>query len=173
MNCEDSITDAIVITGKEMEYLHVCRRKLWLFHHGIRPELENQQVQIGMLIGETSFRRERKELVLGDIGVVDWAELHLGVIHEIKKSPAPMEADAAQVRYYMWWMRKHGIAVRRCIIHYPKQRRSRAVEWCESFEEAVEADLAAARRIIRLPAPPPFKQLPWCRSCAFSEYCMS
>lgn len=88
------------ITGTEMAYLHLCRRKLWLFHHGIRPENENVAVQIGRHIGESTFQRAHKELKLGDIGVVDWAELQHGVIHETKKAKCPMDADVAQVRNY-------------------------------------------------------------------------
>ena len=49
-------------TGKELNYLHVCRRKLWLFRHGIRPELENDLVQLGMLLGEETFTRQEKEI---------------------------------------------------------------------------------------------------------------
>ena len=105
------------VTGKEIEYLYVCGRKLWFFHHGIRLEMENQNVQLGIFLGENTFKRHKKEVILGDIGVVDWIELRHGVIHEVKKGKCPKGAEKAQVRYYMWWMRKRGVDIQRCVIH--------------------------------------------------------
>ncbi len=163
----------ITITGTEMVYLHLCRRKLWLFHHGIRPENENVAVQIGKLIGEKSFGRAKKELKLGDIGVVDWAELQHGVIHETKKAKCPMGAEVAQVRYYLWWMREQGMNIDRCLIHYPKQKRTREVVWEDSMRPQVEQDLSEARAIVASPRPPAFNKLKWCRSCAYAEFCMA
>ena len=161
------------ITGKELEYLYVCPRKLWLFHHGIRPEMENQNVQIGLQIGEETFQRERKELKLGEIGVVDWAELRHGVIHETKKGRCPRNAEVAQVRYYLWWMRNQGINVSRCIIHYPIQRTTREIEWQESMDAEVRDDLKRAREIVARASPPAFEERKWCRGCAYRDYCMS
>ena len=156
-----------------MAYLHICRRKLWLFHHGIRPENENTAVQIGRHIGESTFKRTHKEIKLGDIGVVDWAELPHGVIHETKKAKCPMQADFAQVRYYLWWMRSHGIGVERAIIHYPKQKRTTEIVWDGTMDEQVEADLTSARNIVAQPAPPEFQPLKWCKRCAYAEFCMA
>ena len=161
------------ITGTEMVYLYLCRRKLWLFHHGVRPENENVAVQIGRHIGESTFKRGKKELKLGEIGVVDWAELGHGIIHETKKSRCPLDADVAQVRYYLWWMRTHGIEVDRCIIHYPKQKRTREICWEENMADDVKADLATARETVTEPRPPPFHKLRWCKSCAYAEFCMA
>jgi CRISPR-associated exonuclease Cas4 len=163
----------ITITGTEIAYLYICRRKLWLFHHGIRPENENVAVQIGRQIGERSFKRANKELKLGDIGVVDWAELQHGVIHETKKAKCPMDADVAQVRYYLWWMRGQGMNVDRCVIHYPKQKRTREIAWEDEMAAHVEDDLANARAILSAPDPPPYQPLKWCKSCAYAEFCMA
>lgn len=163
----------IPITGTEMVYLYLCMRKLWLFHHGIRPENENVTVQIGKLIGETTFKRKNKEVKLGNIGVVDWAELQHGIIHETKKSRCPMGAEVAQVRYYLWWMREHGMNIDRCIIHYPKQKKTKEVVWESEMSTSVEDDLRRARKIVTRPRPPEFEQLKWCRSCAYREFCLS
>lgn len=165
--------EPITITGTEMAYLYICRRKLWLFHNGIRPENENVAVQIGRHIGESTFKRANKELKLGDIGVVDWAELQHGVIHETKKAKCPMDADIAQVRYYLWWMRAQNMNVDRCIIHYPKQKRTNEIVWEEGMTQQVEEDLASARAIVSRPAPPPYQPLKWCKNCAYAEFCMA
>lgn len=161
-----------LMTGKEMEYLHVCKRKLWFFRHGIRPELGNELVQLGILLGQTTFRRQDKELQLGGVGVVDWAELQHGTIHETKSSSCPMQADVAQVRYYLWWMRERGINVDRCVIHYPKQKRTKEVVWAGDMTEEVTRDLAEAGDIVSRPHPPPRQRLRWCRRCAYADLCL-
>ena len=165
----------VIITGTEMAYLYICPRKLWLFHHGIRPENEHVNVQIGRHIQETSFARqeEKKELALGNIGVVDWAELEKRVIHEVKKSKCPRKAEVAQTRYYMWWMRCHGMLTERCVIHYPKQKRTWNLDWDEEMIAQVETDLQRAREIVAQTTPPPFKPMNICKKCAYEEYCLS
>ncbi|MBW2111283.1 MAG: CRISPR-associated protein Cas4 [Deltaproteobacteria bacterium] len=165
----------INITGTEMAYLYICPRKLWLFHHGIRPENEHVNVQIGRFIQESTFTRQdnKKELVLGNIGVVDWAELGKGIIHETKKGKAPARAEDAQVRYYMWWMRKHGICIHTAIIHYPKQKRTRKLFWTQDMAFSVKNDLAQARDVVVAAVPPAFNLKNICKNCAYQEFCLA
>lgn len=163
----------MLITGKEIEYLHVCIRKLWLFHNGIRPEMENQNVQIGMLIGGTTFPRHEKEIPLGEIGVIDWAEFKHGRIHETKKSKCPENAEIAQTRYYLWWLRRNGAHIDTCIIHYRKQKETRELKWDDSMSIDVENDLKRAREIIELTVPPDFNELKYCKSCAYFDFCIA
>ena len=43
------------ITGVMIYYYFVCRRKLWYFCHEINMESENEDVQIGKLLDESSY----------------------------------------------------------------------------------------------------------------------
>ncbi|RMH45124.1 MAG: Dna2/Cas4 domain-containing protein, partial [Gammaproteobacteria bacterium] len=43
------------LTATHIAYYHTCKRKLWLFHHGIQMEQESQVVYEGRLIGETTY----------------------------------------------------------------------------------------------------------------------
>jgi CRISPR-associated exonuclease Cas4 len=43
------------LTPNHINYYHVCHRKLWLFHHGIRMEYSSDRVTEGRLIHETSY----------------------------------------------------------------------------------------------------------------------
>jgi len=159
------------ITGTEISYLYICHRKLWLFHHGIRMESENSHVQIGKLIQEDSFSRHPKEIPIGDIGVIDWAEFKRGVIHETKKAKCPKDAEIAQTRYYLWWLREHNVKVNCCVIHYPRQKKTKTLEWDESMSAQVREDLKNAKEIISMEMPPEPVRSPWCSSCAYEEYC--
>jgi len=55
------------LTATHINYLHVCHRKLWLFHHGVQMESTSDQVAEGKLTGELSYQDRSKkytELVL-------------------------------------------------------------------------------------------------------------
>ncbi|MEA2012457.1 MAG: CRISPR-associated protein Cas4 [Verrucomicrobiota bacterium] len=159
------------ITGTEISYLYICKRKLWLFRHGLKPENENINVQIGKHIQETTFKREEKDIAIGEIGVLDWAAFKHGVIHETKKGKTPGKGDVAQVRYYMWWLNDNGIKVKEAQIHYPKMRKTETVPWTEEAKDMALHDVDACRKIIALSQPPKIVNYPFCKSCAYFELC--
>lgn len=163
--------ETIHITGKEISYLYVCKRKLWLFRHGMRPELENVNVQIGMQLQETAFKREEKDIPIGDVGVIDWAAFKHGIIHETKKGKTPGKGDEAQVRYYLWWLNANGIEVTEAQIHYPRMKKTKTVKWDKEVKKQVELDVIACREIVGQENPPEVHPYPYCKSCAYMELC--
>lgn len=56
-------------TGTQINYYFVCHRKLWLFSKDIRFENENEYVQLGRLIDEHSYRRNKKQIEIGKIRI--------------------------------------------------------------------------------------------------------
>src|SRR5574344_1035210 len=165
--------DGMEPTGKEFAYLHICVRKLWLFQHGIRPELENSAVQIGMLLGEKSFSREKKEIPLGESGVLDWADFADGRIHETKKGREPGHADEAQVAYYLYLLDRHGVRVNEAQIHYPALRKIQTVEWTPELAAAVEADRRAIAEVAERKCPPEAIRKNICKKCSYEEVCFA
>lgn len=158
------------LTGTDLNYLHVCPRKLWLFRHGIRLEHENDLVQLGALLGETSFSREEKEIPIGEAGVLDWADFKDGVIHETKHGEAPGGGDEAQVRYYLYYLNARGIRASRAVLHYPGKRKTVTVEWDEAALRQVESDRDACERLLAGPLPAAIRRS-YCRRCAYEELC--
>lgn len=165
-------TEKINITGKEISYLHICKRKLWLFHHGIRPELEYDNVKIGMLVQEKSFSRQKKEIPVGDVGVLDWADFKDGIIHETKKGCYTV-ADIAQVSFYLYILRRNGVLVHAAQIHYPQQRKTLTLNWDEDCAKKVEADIAAAEEVNHQRFPPAAERRTICKKCAYEEVCFA
>lgn len=159
-------------TGKELNYLYVCRRKLWLFRHGIRPELENELVQLGMLLGEETFSRQEKEIPIGDAGVLDWADFKDGVIHETKRGKSFGKGDEAQVRFYLWYLNLHGIRAHEAVIHYPERRETQKVPWDEAAAAQVAADIEACEQVIT-GAIPLAERKSFCKKCAYEELCFA
>lgn len=48
------------IPGTLVWYYHICPREVWLMAHEINPEQENPLIELGRLIHENSYSRERK-----------------------------------------------------------------------------------------------------------------
>lgn len=79
------------ITGVMVYYYFVCRRKLWYFCHDINMENENENVMIGRILDETSYKRDDKHVNIDNVINIDFIREHKE-IHEIKKSKAIEEA---------------------------------------------------------------------------------
>ncbi len=160
----------MIFTGTSFNYLYVCHRKLWLFHHGIRPENENELVQLGRLLGEATFSRREKEIPIGEIGVLDWADFRGGVIHETKRGKSFPKGDEAQVRLYLWYLNKNGIRIHKAVIHYPERRETKNIFWEETMAEKVAADFAMCEEIVAGDIPPAERRA-CCKKCSYEELC--
>ena len=124
-----------------------------------------------MHIQETTFKREEKDIAIGEIGVLDWASFKDCVIHETKKGKTPRKGDIAQVRYYMWWLNENGVKIREAQIHYPKMRKTKTVPWNDEAGKQVVKDATDCREIINKSQPPEIIEYPYCKSCAYFELC--
>ena len=88
------------ITGVMIYYYFVCRRKLWYFCHEINMESENEDVQIGKLLDESSYERSEKHIQINGEINIDFIKDHQE-LHEIKKSKSIEQAGIWQVKYYL------------------------------------------------------------------------
>ena len=64
--------DEIKITGIHIYYYTVCKRKLWLFHHNIQLEQENEDVKIGKVIDESTYLRDNKHINIDNVINIDF-----------------------------------------------------------------------------------------------------
>lgn len=55
-----------------MYYYYVCKRKLWYFYHEIQMEQESENVAIGKLLDETSYKREDKHINIDNVINIDF-----------------------------------------------------------------------------------------------------
>ncbi len=175
----------IRVGGMLVGYYLICPRKAWLSMRGLWMEQESEAVALGRLVGEGSYAREKKEIMLYAtapcgtplVGKIDWARLDEGTLHETKKGRACEDAHTWQLRFYLWLLKLSG-ATRaggqpfRGVLNYPKLRRTEPV----ALEAAHEARLAeivrALARLVAQDAPPPrLDTRAFCRRCAFEELC--
>ena len=158
-------------TGTQINYYFVCKRKLWLFTKDIRFESENEYVQLGRLIDENSYKRNKKQIEIGKIKI-DFID-NKGVIHEIKKSNKIEKAHIQQVKYYIYTLRKMGVENITGEIDYPKLKKRKTVLLTTEDEKELESIFVDIQGILDKPKPPGVIKKTICKKCAYYEFCFS
>ena len=88
------------INGTMYSYSFLCNRKLWFYTKDIVMEDTNENVMIGKIIDEESYKRDKKHLYLDDLVCIDIVRDN--VICEIKKSSAKKDMAIEQLKYYLY-----------------------------------------------------------------------
>ncbi len=160
------------ITGTEINYLFVCTRKLWLFHHHIEMEHNSEYVELGALLHEESFTREKKDILIDNMIRIDFIDKD-GILHDVKSSQLMEKAHSMQILYYLYILKQKGLTNRIGIINYPKQKRKTEVVLNDENEQEVIDAIEKVNQIISLPIPPDAEFIKLCKPCSYSELCWS
>lgn len=163
-----------MIAGTHISYLHICHRKLWLFANNIRMEHDSDTVYEGKLIGETSYpQRPDKYTEIEVDGVkIDFFDAKNRIVHEVKKSDKMEQAHVAQVKYYIYKLRQHGVAEVSGIIEYPKLRQRTIVPHHDVDEKEIQRWEREVADITSSPtAPPTLSKKSVCRNCSYHDFC--
>jgi len=173
------------IGGMLIGYYVLCPRKAWLSMRGLLMEQESEAVALGRLVGQTSYARREKELMVTAtapdgtplVGKLDGAQLDAGVICETKRSPKAADAHRWQLRFYLWLLKLDGVTgpggdplIGR--LEYPSQRQTDTVRLTPEHETRLEEMVAALSDLVKQPTPPPrLDRRSFCRTCAYEELC--
>ena len=76
-------------------------------------------VQIGKLIDEESYNREKKHIMIDDVISIDFLQ-NWRIVHEVKKSKSVEIASIWQLKYYMWILENKGVEIEKGILDFPK-----------------------------------------------------
>ncbi|MGX1900963.1 CRISPR-associated exonuclease Cas4 [Thermolongibacillus altinsuensis] len=158
-----------MVSGVQMQYYKVCKRKLWLFTKGITMENEHERVVEGKILHERAYPRlEEREILVDNTFKLD--ALDGEYVREIKISSKMSDADRFQMLYYLYELKKRGI-IKKGLISYTKERKIEEVELTEKDEKAIEKAIKEIHAILQQPHPPSLKKLPYCSKCAYYEFC--
>lgn len=160
-------------TGTHIAYLHLCRRKLWLFANGMQMEHRSELVAEGRFIDETSYpqRAERWQALEIEGIKLDHYDAQRGIVREVKKSPKKEDAHIAQLKYYLFVLERNGIEVSHGLLEYPKLRETEEVYLSDADRAAIPGWEAQVEQIIAQEHCPPRIDKPMCRKCAYYEFC--
>ena len=151
-------------------YYFVCKRKLWYFCHDIRMEAENEDVILGKILDESSYKKKDKHVNIDDIINIDFISEHKE-LHEVKKSKAVEDAGIWQVKYYLYYLQKRGVSGLKGKIDYPLLKKSVIVELLEKDVEILERILAEITDIKHQEVPPVSSNSKLCKKCAYYDLC--
>ena len=163
----------MTVTGTIFNYFMVCRRKLWLFAHGITMEQESELVYEGKLIHENSYpeRNPNYEEIELDGIKVDFYDARHHVIHELKKSDTLEAAGRWQLKYYLYVFEMHGVKDIKGVLEFPKQRKTENVTLTDEDRQKIKDMLADIEKACEEKACPPLLKKERCKQCSYYEFC--
>ncbi len=161
------------ITGTLVWYYAICPREAWLMAHEVEPEREFGLLAEGRLNQEAHYERATKELSLPGMKLdqVRRENGHL-IVSEVKKSSRFLPATRLQLGYYLWRLREEGVEASGEVL-VPKERKREVVELTPELAARVEETLEEIGALVQRPSPPPAVKIPFCKRCAYAEFCWS
>ena len=159
----------LTYTGTQVNYYFICKRKLWLFSHGLEMEETSDLVLLGKLLHERGYARKRKEVQIGRIKI-DFVASGCE-IHEVKRSRKAQKAHLFQLLYYLYYLKRHAGVQGQGYLHYPLRRRTVDVELTDEHSKEVESILENIDHILRQDRAPEAVKIGYCKKCSYSELC--
>jgi CRISPR-associated exonuclease Cas4 len=161
------------VTGTLVWYYAICPREAWLMAHEIEPERDFGLLAEGRLNQEAHYKRATKELSLPGMRL-DQVRREDGrlIVSEVKKSSRFLPATRLQLGYYLWRLAKEGMEASGEIL-VPEERKRELVELTPELKTEVESLVAKIETLVQEPVPPPAEKIPFCKRCAYAEFCWS
>ena len=159
------------ITGVMVQYFVVCKRELWFYIKQINMNYNNDDISIGKLIHENSYKRKNKEIRIDNI-VFDF--INKGdelVIFEIKKSSKLTIGAKYQLYFYLYILRQLKTNIKGVLV-YPKERKRDEIILTEEIIKEMNDIIDGILIISNLKKPPIADIKPYCKGCSFYELCM-
>ncbi len=161
------------ITGTLVWYYAICPREAWLMAHEIEPERDFDLLAEGRLNQEAHYKRATKELALPGMRLDQVRrEGDRLIVSEVKKSSRFLPATRLQLGYYLWRLAEEGMEASGEIL-VPEERKREVLELTPELRAEVEDLVERIKTLVREPAPPPAKKIPFCKRCAYAEFCWS
>jgi CRISPR-associated exonuclease Cas4 len=159
------------ITGNLINAYYVCKRQLWLYAHELIPDQESSYLEIGKLIGQDSYQREKKEITVGNMKL-DIMKKTNGqtIVAEIKKSSRFELPAYMQLAFYLYRLKEMGINTKGELL-IPKEKKRVPVELTDDAEKELRKVSREIESIISQDTPPEPEKNKFCKNCAYREFC--
>lgn len=133
-------------------------------------EKEDDNVILGKLLDESSYKREEKQILIDETVNVDFIK-DWKVLHEVKKSKSIEEASMWQVKYYLYFLNQRSIHVEKGVLDYPKIRQRKDVYLEEGDSQKIRRTLEDIEHISVQKRSPGVINSKICKMCAYYEFC--
>ena len=159
------------ITGALIWYYYICPREVWLMAHELNPNQEDSFLEIGRLLGENAYERERKEITVGNMKI-DLIRKDNGetIIGEIKKSSRFENSAKMQLAFYLHRLKQKGIEAKGELL-IPKEKKRIPVQLTEEMDSELKRAFSEIEKIMEQPRPCEPVKVRYCTHCAYREFC--
>ena len=162
--------EALRTNGVKVNYFFICKRKLWLYSKNLTMESSSDQVTLGRILHDQSYRYQpKREIMIDNLIKIDLVEG--GVIHEVKYSRKMEEAHRWQILYYLYYLKHLGIGGLKGEINYPKMRRREEVILSSEQEAEMLQILMEIKQIETSSESPDASFSSMCKKCSYAELC--
>ncbi|TAJ44998.1 CRISPR-associated protein Cas4 [Methanofollis fontis] len=163
----------ISITGTLVNSYTACPRQACLFSRRIEPSQDHPYLEMGRVIDETTYTRERRRIAI-DGGVIDLIQRgeEYVLVGEVKKSSKSVPHAFFQVLYYLYRLKEQGITARG-LIAVPDERKRFPVDLTAENEAEIRSIIEDIETLVHLETPPPAKKVAYCSHCSFLEFCFA
>lgn len=151
-------------------YYFICERKLWYFINEINMEQNNELVNIGKILDETTYTRENKNIMIDNTINIDFIK-NGAILHEVKKTKSIEEAGIWQVKYYIYYLEKRGIQNIKAKIDFPLLRESKEITLKQNDRKVLENVIKNIEEIAKKEVPPKIIESRICKKCAYYDLC--
>ena len=158
------------ITGLMIYYYFICQRKLWYFVNSINMEQNSELVEIGKILDETSYSREKKGILIDNTINIDFIK-NGAVLHEVKKTKAIEEAGIWQLKYYIYYLEQKGIKNITAKIDFPLLRETKEIELEEEDRVILKNIIKNIEEITKKEEIPKVINAKTCKKCAYYDLC--
>jgi len=161
----------MTISGTLIWYYYICHREVWLMSRQLEPAQENPFIELGRLISEETYQRDKKQIRLENM-VIDLLrrEEQEVIIGEVKKSSRFQKSALMQLAFYLKRLKEHGIEAKGQLL-FPKEKKKLQVELTADMEQELQRAETAIRELISQQHPPPAKKNRFCPKCGYNEFC--
>jgi CRISPR-associated exonuclease Cas4 len=139
----------------------------------IHPDQEDPFIEIGRILSEESYKREKKNIYLEGM-IIDVMKVKDGevIIGEVKKSSRFEKAAKMQLSFYLLKLKKMGIEAKGELL-FPREKKKVEVILTDEIENELKIAEEKIKSIINLDKPPEAKKIKFCKNCAYEEFCFS
>lgn len=148
----------------------VCTRKLWYYSNSLRMESDDENVNLGKIIDESSYSREDKHININNVINIDF--IKDDILYETKKSKRIEEASIMQVKYYLYYLKINGADNFTGEINYPALRQKITVKLEADDEQLLNDICNNIKDIVNQPLPPNHVKKGICKKCAYHDLCL-
>lgn len=159
-----------LVSGTMFSYYFICKRKMWLHFNQISLESNHENVKLGKVLDQNSYKREIKNIRINNEINIDYFAKEK-TVHEIKKSNRMEESHLWQVKYYIYYLNKLGLENIKGVIDYPLLRKKRNVELLKEDTLRINSILKSIELINQNNIPNIPRKVNFCKKCAFYEFC--